>query len=158
MSGRTSTCLAVVGAVLLAATGFLSGCSKNDTTGPSGSATVTGKLSSKSGGARFVARGAAESTGTPIAGAQVIVDGVPSGVFTDSDGEFTLTLEPGTHTIAVDAGGGNSTSMTIVVDGTTAIIVEFELENGQLTAHEDVDDDGVDDVTDDSPDRVDDQR
>lgn len=150
MSRRTSTRLAIVGAVLLAAAGYLAGCSGNDSTGPSGSATIRGKLLAGTGAARLVARSANDGPGSPISGAQVIVDGAPSGVFTDSDGEFTLTLAPGTHTIAVNAGSGTSASITVVVDGATAMVIEFELEsNGRLTAHEDVDDDGDVDSQDD---------
>lgn len=152
MSTRTTTCLAIVAAAFLA-TGLGAGCSNGDSTGPTGSATIAGRLLRVADGARSAVRAGATALGTPVAGAEVIVDGVPSGVFTDAGGAFTLVLDPGTHSIAVNASGANSGSMSVMVDGTTAMTVEFELHaDGRLTAHEDVDDDGDlddDDVNDD---------
>ncbi|MCH5245389.1 MAG: TonB-dependent receptor [Muribaculaceae bacterium] len=53
------------------------------------------------------------STGSPIAGASVILDGKGLSVTTDPSGEFRLTADPGEDVLVVVAYGYNDASMTV---------------------------------------------
>lgn len=143
----------ILAAAAVVATGLFAGCGGGDgsPSSPSGGAVLRGRLL-RGAGALAVVRDAAP--GSPIAGAEVLLDGQPTGVVTDANGEFTLTLPPGPHTISADVGGTVTGSLTFAVDGVADVTVEFELQpDGKLTTHDDVNDDGKiddgDDIDDD---------
>jgi hypothetical protein len=135
---------------------ILGGCGGNSSpTGAADSAEVQLKLLGAGASAARSALGTVRSA--DVAGATVLVDGVSAGV-TDTSGEITLKLEPGTYTITISSGGVTSSALKITVGQGELIKIEVEMKpDGTLIVEQDTDHDGdIDDADDDLDDLDDD--
>ena len=66
---------------------------------------------------------------TPLAGANVVVDGTELGTAAGADGTYSLTgLEPGSYTITASVIGYSSLSQTVEVSGDVTTTLNFSLE------------------------------
>ena len=127
----------------------LTGCGGNSSpTGVANSGEVRLKLNSAAAVGAGNARAAfAASDSAEIAGAAILVDGAPAGV-TDADGEITLQLEPGIHSITVSSGDVTSSTFQVTIGEGEVLTLEVEMEaDGTLDIEQDIDHDG--DVDDD---------
>ena len=70
------------------------------------------------------------STGQPIAGATVTVGSVAS-TTTDSQGHYSVEVEPGTYTVTASADGYQSQSQTVTVQAGETVTVNFALQPAQ---------------------------
>jgi hypothetical protein len=130
---------------------IFAGCSNGDSpSGASGNGNLRGKLATSA-----AARSAAAPSGTgarsaAAVGAEIILDGVPTGSFTDAEGEFALNVPAGTHTVSVSFNGMTSGLITVEmpVDGIVELEVEL-LPDGSLAVEQDIDHDGDVDREDD---------
>ena len=68
-----------------------------------------------------------QSTGQPISGATVTIDGVGS-VTTDSNGYYEISVNPGTYTVTVEASGYESQTKTVSVGDGESVKVDFALQ------------------------------
>jgi len=134
---------------------LLAGCGGSSSpTGPSGGSEVRLKFT----GAAFARAAVGTARSADVPGATVLVDGVPVGV-TDAEGEISLQLAPGVHSIAVTSGGITSSAFQVTVGEGEALKLEVELKaDGTLDVAQDTDHDGDvdDDDDDDDDDGVDD--
>lgn len=141
--------LACIAAAACASFLLIGGCSSGDSpSGPSGTGNLRGRLVT-SAPARSAAIVSAARSAAAV-GAEIILDGVPTGSFTDAEGEFVLSVPAGTHTISVSLGGVTSAPITVEMpaDGTVELEVELQAD-GSLEVEEDVDHDGDVDSDDD---------
>jgi len=80
-------------------------------------ATITGRVTS-------------ESTGEPLPGANVVVEGEQIGVATRRNGGYTLNVSPGTYTLRVTFVGYQDASAEVEVDAGETIRQNFDLQQG----------------------------
>lgn len=72
------------------------------------------------------------STGNPIANAAVSVSGVGT-VYTDSQGYYSVSVQPGTYTVTASAQGYNSQSKNVTVNSGQNVQVDFSLQPVQTS-------------------------
>ena len=72
------------------------------------------------------------STGQPIANAAVTVEGVGT-VYTDTQGYYEISVQPGTYTVTAQASGYYSQSQNVTVDSGQSVQVDFQLQPVQTT-------------------------
>lgn len=76
-------------------------------------------------------------TQQPLAVAQVRVQGVGTGVFTDSDGTYRIQdVPPGTHTVVVEVIGYSDESREVTVTAGQTVVVDFALNAEALALDE----------------------
>jgi hypothetical protein len=74
-------------------------------------------------------------------GAEMTLDGVATGEFTDNQGDFAMKVEPGQHTLGIKDVRG---TIGIVLDDNDVAELEIEVQdNGNLIVQEDLNRDGV---------------
>lgn len=134
---------------------LLTGCGGNSSpTGVANSGEVQLRLTGAGVVSSRSALGAARSV--EVAGATVLVDGVPAGV-TDSSGEITLQLEAGTHSITITSGGVTSSTLSVTISEGEVLKLEVEMKaDGTLDVEQDIDHDGDVDEEDDDDGDIDD--
>lgn len=77
-----------------------------------------------------------EQTGDPLPGATVQISEIGAGVATDSDGEYTLDVEPGSYVLSVSFVGYAQTEREIEVAADETIVEDFELLPGAVELDE----------------------
>ncbi|HSS03491.1 MAG TPA: TonB-dependent receptor, partial [Kofleriaceae bacterium] len=73
----------------------------------------------------------AQKGGAPIAGASVSIEGVGALVFSDENGQYTLSAPPGSYTLRVEAPGSFARELPVTV-GATAAVLDVQLAEDQL--------------------------
>ena len=76
--------------------------------------------------------GTITENGEPLIGASVFILGTSTGTATDFDGNYNLSIDPGTYTIEASYTGYSPSQQSIIVTAGGAVVADFSLAEGVL--------------------------
>lgn len=68
----------------------------------------------------------------PLFGVSIVIDGTNQGTFSDLDGSYSLTVDPGTYKVVATYVGYNTTAQSVTVGSGETVTLDFNLSQGVL--------------------------